>query len=69
MTVENRSLQYIWAKVRVVKAIGQTISNDKTPDDKENAEMNEETNPRMTLNAAEHDGTGEDETGDEESDK
>ena len=36
VTVENNSLQYIWAKVRAVKAIGQTISNNNDFDDKGN---------------------------------
>ena len=68
MTVEKHSLQYIWAKVRVVKAIGQTASNDKTPSGKENAEMKEMDNTPMELNESENDSTVGGEAGNEESD-
>ena len=69
VTIENNSLQYIWAKVRAVKAIGQTNSSDKSSDDTENGEVNNKKHNSRELNEAENDSTDDDETGNEQIDE
>ena len=59
-------LQYIWAKVRAVKAIGESR---KSPDDSQNAELSKEKHNSIEQNDPEHDSTDDDETGNEQTEQ
>lgn len=63
VTIKNNGLQYIWVKVRTVKAIGES---SKTSDDTRSAEVRKAKPNSIEQNEPEHDSVDDDESGNEQ---
>lgn len=69
MTVENNGLQFIWAKVRAVKATGSSNSTNEMSGERDNGDIDKEKNASEEQNRSEQNSEDGDESNNDPTDE